>query len=288
MELQINGHSGCHLEVKKNNGVLRVLKRSGDSSYNDRLKRQMDKQIRFATFQSSEDLFKTAAVVDYGLEKDSNLFWFLMDYIRGEKATEYFARIDVYALKKTTRNYLDYFEKAIEQSKIAPCPKKIIESKIEELKYKYSDIVGIPKEFLSFLLNYLSTEIPESDIYVGNCHGDFSLSNQLYTKEGVILLDFLDSFIESPIIDIAKLRQDTQLKRILLIDVGLEVWKNSRANLAFSYLDNILSQFVTKDPILQGWSTYMQVLNLARIIPYTSNQKELDYLRININKLIKQ
>ena len=288
MEIQIAGHSGCHLEVKKNDGVLRVLKRSGDSSYNDRLKRQMDKQIKFATFQSNEDLFKTAVVVDYGLEKNSNLFWFLMDYIRGEKATEYFARIDVFALKETTRNYLDYFEEAIEQSKIAPCPKNIIESKIEELKYKYSDIVGIPKEFLSSLLNYLSTEIPESDIYSGNCHGDFSLSNQLYTQEGVILLDFLDSFIESPIIDIAKLRQDTQLKRILLIDVGLEVWKKSRANLAFSYLDDILSQFVSKDPILQAWSTYMQVFNLARIIPYTSNQKELDYLKININKLIKQ
>ena len=46
-------------------------------------------------------------------------------------------------------------------------------------------------------------------IPVGTCHGDLTFSNILFNGNNYYLIDFLDSFIESPLLDIVKLRQDT-------------------------------------------------------------------------------
>jgi aminoglycoside/choline kinase family phosphotransferase len=48
-------------------------------------------------------------------------------------------------------------------------------------------------------------------IPIGLCHGDLTLSNilvQEHQGDRIVLIDFLDSFIESPLADLAKLRQD--------------------------------------------------------------------------------
>ncbi len=44
---------------------------------------------------------------------------------------------------------------------------------------------------------------------VGICHGDLTFSNMLFNGNNYYLIDFLDSFVESPLLDIVKLRQDS-------------------------------------------------------------------------------
>ena len=48
-------------------------------------------------------------------------------------------------------------------------------------------------------------------IPIGFCHGDLTFSNIMFALDDnqVGLIDFLDSFIETPLIDLVKLRQDT-------------------------------------------------------------------------------
>lgn len=44
---------------------------------------------------------------------------------------------------------------------------------------------------------------------VGVCHGDLTFSNILFNGNNYYLIDFLDSFIEAPLLDIVKIRQDS-------------------------------------------------------------------------------
>ena len=52
---------------------------------------------------------------------------------------------------------------------------------------------------------------------IGICHGDLTLSNILCGQNQLIFIDWLDSFIDTPLIDIAKLRQDTRFYWSLLL-----------------------------------------------------------------------
>ena len=68
----------------------------------------------------------------------------------------------------------------------------------------------------SRLIGALITYFERSDIRdlripMGRCHGDLTLSNVLIQEsadDAVVLIDFLDSFLESPLADMAKINQD--------------------------------------------------------------------------------
>jgi len=47
------------------------------------------------------------------------------------------------------------------------------------------------------------------EVLIGPCHGDLTLSNMILSpSKGLVLIDFLDTYFESPLQDVAKLRQD--------------------------------------------------------------------------------
>ena len=114
-------------------------------------------------------------------------------------------------------------------------------------------------------------------IKVGLAHGDMTLSNMIFTDE-IYLIDFLDSYIESPTMDLVKLRQDTHLHWSL--NMISSVTDLSKIKLGLSYIDDWL---VENYPIEKY--ELLQIINLQRIYPYTNNVKIKKYLETNINKL---
>ncbi|MEY3200922.1 MAG: hypothetical protein RIR70_472 [Pseudomonadota bacterium] len=51
--------------------------------------------------------------------------------------------------------------------------------------------------------------IEEIRVPVGECHGDLTLSNVILShSKGLLLIDFLTTFLDSPLQDLAKLRQE--------------------------------------------------------------------------------
>lgn len=284
--LKIEGHSGCKLEILDYEDGFSVKKYAGHISYNKRLKEQMRKQQFFYERIKKLGLFLTPEIIEEGYNKTSELYWFSMRYVSGDNANEYFSKIDVHKLREISDNYILYFKIIINEAKISEAPIKPIHDKISVLKQKFENNKYLTKSFIENLIGYLTNSIPKEYIYLGNCHGDFSLTNQLYTKNNIFLLDFLDSFIDSPIIDIVKLRQDSNIGRIFELDTKLERHKSARAFLSISFLDSIIKEFINSDKILNAWYPYLQVFNLARIIPYTESKRELKFLEKNILKMI--
>ena len=82
----------------------------------------------------------------------------------------------------------------------------------------------------------------------------------------IVMIDFLDNFIETPFADIVKIRQDTKHKwSCFLCDRDHD---RNKINSALNYMDQYIVKRFRKHSF---WPHYelMQFLNLVRILPYS-------------------
>ena len=220
--MDIKGFSGCKIELI--NG--KVLKTSSGPLYNPRLKRQKEKQEKF----ESELHFLRAPVV-----YSSKINSFLMEYIAGKDFVSFLTekcKADIDQFAEQISNYI--FEN-LSKCVIKTVHKSIIQKKLKDTQRKRS-LLCLP-QFLELTPEYI--EIP-----VGISHGDLTLSNIIFKDKELILIDFLDGFIETPLMDMAKIRQDTYYKWSL--DLHKKNFDLNKVNIALDYLDKLLHKSFLK------------------------------------------
>ena len=129
------------------------------------------------------------------------------------------------------------------------------------------------------LSNHNFGDVPKS-----KCHGDLTLENILINvNNDIYLIDFLDSFFDSYMIDFAKLLQDLKLYwsyRNKLISPNLE--------LRLLVAKETLIEYITKLP--NGKNNlihiyYILLMNVMRIVPYVSDDITKQCLENSIHKL---
>lgn len=245
MDFKVKGHSKYTLTL--NNDL--VVKSSSEND--DRLVVSATKQKLFKS-----NFFKTPKVIDI-----SSLS-FSMEYINGESFSQFFTR----ATKRDLDNLIHKIDGYLQERIIGE-----IDLPIQILKDK---ILSIPNgiDFVSILDNKKTIKVK-----VGITHGDMTLSNMIFAED-IYLIDFLDSYIESPTMDVVKLRQDTHLYWSLnMVDKIVDLTK---IKLGLQYIDEWL---VNNYPI-ENYEIF-QIINLIRIYPYTESNTIKLYLDKNINKL---
>lgn len=245
MDFKIKGHSKYTLYREKS-----LVIKSSDIQ-DERLYKSAQKQKNFKS-----NYFKTPKVH----EIDNSFF--IMDYIRGQSFLEFFELASKEDLDFLIEKLDGYFKENIVSS--INLPIKVLKNKLNSL--------NIEKKIVSLLNNK-----SHISVYVGNSHGDMTLSNMIFGKD-IYLIDFLDSYIESPTMDLVKLRQDTHLYWSLnMVDKTTDLTK---VKLGLKYIDNwINDNYKIEDYEL------LQLINLLRIYPYTNDKKINDWLDINIKKL---
>ena len=245
MDFKVKGHSKYKLH-RENSLVIK----SSDIQ-DERLYKSAQKQNSFKS-----NFFKTPKI------HDMSNFSFCMDYIGGKSFNEFFEYASKDDLDFLIENIRGYLSETIIGS--VDIPTSLLKNKINSLNIK--------KNFLYLLDNKESIQV-----YVGNCHGDMTLSNMIFGKD-IYLIDFLDSYIESPTMDLVKLRQDTHLYWSLnMIDKTTDLTK---IKLGLKYIDNwILNNYKIEDYEL------LQIINLLRIYPYTTDKRIINWLDENIKKL---
>ena len=163
---------------------------------------------------------------------------------------------------------------------------EIIQQKIKHLSGILEQNADIPTTLTAQIINYLYLNIPQSNIYNGKCHGDFTLSNMLFSKNGeIVTFDLLDSFIESPIIDLVKLRQDTKYHWSLFIENN-QLANKVKIKQVLAYIDYKIMQTFANDICLKNWEKYLTVFNFARILPYAKDNRDINYLNTHITNLL--
>ena len=143
---------------------------------------------------------------------------------------------------------------------------------LKQKKFK-SKFVFTPKVFDSGYRNglfYFEMEFITLDqalnFQLGYCHGDLTFENIIVKNKKIYLIDFLDSYINSPLIDISKLQQDLILN-----------WSNRFKNenilclIRNQWLYNYLDLFIADKRLSTEAIELQKKITLLRILPYTSN-----------------
>lgn len=272
-DIRLNGHSGCQVLLRRGNDNYYVIKKSKDKRYNQRLEIQCQKQKC-----EHIGLFDSAKVYrqyyDY-----NNLFCFEMQYISGITLAEYMRTIQLNKIK----DIADLFGAMIPNCMIYDkSAYKAFKKKVVDLKQIICiDHFAIYKAF-AILQDYSWDYIMCSP-----CHGDLTLENMIVSQKQVVLIDYLDSFYDSWLIDFAKIFQDIEIYWHYRYEEKLE--NNLKIRL-FSLRELLLSRlYRLKDGIKLINSMYhILLLNLLRIVPYAFDEKTKEFLLESISYTIQQ
>lgn len=259
----LGGHSGCRILLCEtgNNDVF-VRKISGNIDYNARLKLQTEKQ---KSYQSG--LIKVPKILGRGTTEDG-LYYFDMEYISGITMAEYMKTIEVGKIRNLVEAIVKDVVSVSESDTLVD--EDIFIDKIVSLKRKLSSKRNsIIDEALKMLENHSWTSFPRS-----HCHGDLTLENIIVRDNQLYLIDFLDSFYDSWILDISSLMQDIQTLWSYRFE---EVSVNTLIRLIV--FRNILLDAVNEiSPNICAEVYYALLLKLIRIYPYIKDEHTYNFL----------
>ena len=124
-------------------------------------------------------------------------------------------------------------------------------------------------------------------IPVGLCHGDLTFSNVLFNGNNYYLIDFLDSFVETPLQDIVKIRQDTCYYWSQLMYT--KQYDAVRLRIVCDKIDcEIDAYFSEKYPWYANNYKTMQLMNILRILPYVHEERVVNYLKNILKDLLHE
>ena len=116
-------------------------------------------------------------------------------------------------------------------------------------------------------------------IPIGKCHGDLTFSNILFATDNIYFIDYLDSFIETPIQDIVKLRQDTKyFWSVMMYHNSYDI---VRLNMIFKYIDTQIDNYFKNVDSYNDIYDTLHLMNILRILPYVKEEKIKNFV-INI------
>ena len=204
IDLKLNSHSQDLLEVINTEGVFLVNKLF--KSNIDRAKKSVEKQKKFKAIYAGSTRIFSAEVLSYK-ELVNGTAVLTMPYIEGITGPSY----AVYAtplLAKSLSSALSsiLLTELTNVNEVAISSKSLLE-KLDQVADSTFDtelkgLILRGRKWIQFL--------PKKMIFpMGSCHGDLTLSNIIFNPvDGIILIDFLDTFLESPLQDVAKIKQD--------------------------------------------------------------------------------
>lgn len=252
------GLSGCKLELL-NNTTLR--KYSSSPEYNSRLLKQVDKQNFFYNLiLKNIDTPKVLSV---------NKDYFDMDYVPALSFYEFFSSASVENIEFVIETLFGYFDFISSRFRMVDVTDEIL-NKLDSL---------MPRSHHKNFIRHLKKLVEDESIVVPNtfCHGDLTFNNILFHPNRLFFIDFLDSYVDSFLCDLVKIKQDLyylwslkiqNLSSVRMIQTYRYIWEKLESRYEY-YIEKI--SFDVLDAI-----------NILRIEPYLTNPQQT----IILNKVI--
>lgn len=267
----LSWHSWCEITLYKDNDRFFVRKTAGKESYNDRLKIQFEKQWNFKSkYFFAPEIYWKWYIWD--------ILYYDMQYLNCQTMANTIKTITVKEAIKLVDLAIETLD--IKWENYLDNSNEIFQNKIKSLRNSFVNITNTEDNALKKLENFNFSVIPHSQ-----CHWDLTLENILITQDKKIyLIDFLDSFFDSRMIDVAKLLQD------------LEIWRSYRYEQMTSTLNLRLS--IGKQALIEAilelpdWKNkvryiyYILLLNILRIVPYTKDDITKNFLQVSLNHVM--
>lgn len=282
MKIEVIGNSGCKVEVVREDTKLFVLKSTEDPNYLKRLALQAEKQ------KEASDMHVPNIIVPkvYDIVRTDAKTEVRMDYVYSQNYIDYFENAGVHEIDAFVEAMIAFVEQEIKQSPIAECPNEVLMTKFEDVATKVERRVDDNDE-LNELMGRARKTMENAGalrIPMGVCHGDLTFSNVLFCGLQYCLIDFLDSFIETPLQDIVKLRQDSQYLWSCMM--YQQPYDALRLKLISEYVDERLEKHFSQYDWYKNHYDVLQLMNMLRILPYARDEKVILYLKRVINTLV--
>lgn len=232
----LEGNSGCSI-YRVNDTVEKVSK---DTDYNNRLYLsylKMNDQRR--------DIFKVPLGLSY--RDDVPLHVLCADYIRGFPMALSIENMTIGEAKDFAFKVLDF---VFDNMDGGQC---IVDTQTLNIKIKSCQSTMLLSDEFSY-------NIPS-----GYCHGDFTLSNMIDSGSDIYLIDHLDSYIESPLMDLVKLYQDLDFYWSLRYIDQKYITNNFYVNM--NVIRNNIDHCLVSNSYTRVMD-YLKYVNYVRILPY--------------------
>ena len=264
--VRIPGNSGCRVEILREKISL-VRKTSIFSQYHGRLRLQREKQ------QSCNPPV-SGIVVPKVIDFDDRSF--TMEKLQMLDAIEFLERASPATIKKRFQIIFDFINWEFQFIDWQPISQNIFLEKINNIRGGVPEYVW--EQFYAGSIEILQRKLLHPiSLPISPCHGDLTFSNIMFALDDnqVGLIDFLDSFIETPLIDLVKLRQDTRFH--WTINRYPHQHDQGKMRLVNRWIDELIE--VEFGNWTQGSAFIcLEIINYLRIAPYVSSIQEHLYL----------
>lgn len=260
------GLSGCSFEFTSSGN----LRKSASDDYSYRLKIQAQKQRLFSSFAFHG--ISTPKI--YSIEDK----YFDMEYIPGITMREFLSMESIGDINHFILCLHDYFISLFDM-----CTQTYDLNEFINIVHNKLDTFNTTqyKSLIDKLRIYTDT-LKFISLPRGLCHGDLTLENIIFYKNRFYYIDFLDSFITSPVIDLIKLKQDLYYGWFLknVTDTSYMV----RTLQACSYIWKML--YHTYKNIINSQEFYiLDAINYLRIEPYIKSAADAHHLSTILYKI---
>ncbi len=284
MEFAVKGHSGYSIDIIREGVNLYVYKRCNDSDKAARLLRQAEKQEQATRHQYSG--FQTPHILSS--ELDGNICSIKMPYIYSRNFMEYFESAGFEQIDYFIHTLILFIEEELTLSPLQSINADVINNKFFSVEQTIDANPHILKdEKMASIMaqsKRLLTEIKEWKLPIGVCHGDLTFSNILFTANTYYLIDFLDSFIESPLMDVVKLRQDSA--HIWSAKMYAKPYDPIRLRIICDKIDSELDAYFQQYDWYKAYYLPLQILNLLRVLQYAKDESVITDLQTELTHLL--
>ena len=281
MLIEVKGNSGCSINIVEHDNKLTVHKSTFDSNYVKRLVTQANKQKNAVLTEN----IKVPKI--HSVSVSDSCATIVMDYIHAKNFVDFIEQSPISAIDDFTKSIIAYIDNEIKSSHEETIRSNVFTDKISSIEHNSEKNSFITNKTFDLLKESSKVFRQRGDIKlpVGICHGDLTLSNILFSSNKYYLIDFLDSFIETPIQDIVKLRQDTSL--LWSLQMYDKAYDKIRIKTVLDYIDNAINDhFNTTCEYYKNYYNYIQLINILRIVPYAKSKAVAEYLEDTLTSLL--
>jgi len=265
----VKGNSGFGVELLDELTVRKSIVGAGAA----RLQKQIEKQISFQARLASGAI-RVPCIIHSVAQPDA--FHADMEYIAARDFVQFLSEADRQQLDDFFVIITGFIEDNLQTARITDVSGPL-QTKLTELADK-----GVPRVYLAAAQARCQQPIL---VPVGDCHGDLTLSNMLFKHQQLYLIDFLDCFVESPLQDIVKLRQDTLFGWSLALYQAEFNWP--RVQIALRYLDQrIAARFECYDWYREHYVLF-QLVNLMRVLPYCAEARTTELITGGLEQMLR-
>ena len=289
MELKVKGHSGCVIDIVNEGNNLRIHKWSKDPKYLARLIKQAEKQQK-----AYKDEYQHIRIPQiFNVERDNEHALINMEYVYSRNFIEFFESAGFEQIDYFIKALILFLEKELKASPIQSVSTSVTLDKYFDVESKVNAnpvLVADPEIQRLMTLSMQQFEefakLSTIDLPMGICHGDLTFSNILFNGNNYYLIDFLDSFIESPLLDIVKIRQDSAHLWSQLMYTN--PYDKLRLKIVCEKIDQEIDAYGKRYQWYRDYYTIYQLLNLLRILQYAKEEKVVNYLKQEIERVLEE